>query len=388
MIMSKNILITGGAGFIGHHLIDYLLKKTDWNIVSLDRLDYSGNLNRLDYVIREYPRETQRRVKIVWHDLKAEIAEINQNFLGDINIIIHLAASSHVDRSITHPMEFLQDNTIGTLNVLNYARRLKNLERLIYFSTDEIFGDAPPGVLYGEYDRYNSTNPYSASKAAAEEFCVAYENTYKLPIYVTHCHDKQTKCWSEKGIVGVEELRVGDNVWVLQNNKTLALEPILEIVNEDYKGKMINFSSNNYNLSVTPNHRMLMKNTKNEKWKIKTAQEMFDCPDRQYIPSKGKWLGQECSTIDLSNLIETNTHSNENKLNTLIETKDFMNFLGWYISEGFTRTDKNSGEISISQKKHDGEKIKTYMSIFGLPVSSKTRSDGHILCILKNWQII
>jgi dTDP-glucose 4,6-dehydratase len=184
--MSKRVLITGGAGFIGHHIIDLFLKKTDWEIISLDRLDYSGNLNRLDSVVSSYDKETRKRVKIVWHDLKAEITEINRNFIGNVDIILHLAASSHVDRSISHPMEFVMDNTIGTVNLLNFARTQKNLERMIYFSTDEIFGVAPPGVSYKERDRYNSTNPYSASKAAAEEFCVAYENTYKLPIFITH----------------------------------------------------------------------------------------------------------------------------------------------------------------------------------------------------------
>lgn len=184
--MTKRVLITGGAGFIGHHVIDHFLEKTDWEIVTLDRLDYSGNLNRLDNVVSKYPAQTRKRVKIVWHDLKAEIQDLTQNLIGDVNIILHLAAASHVDRSITHPMEFLMDNTVGTVNVLNFARKLKNLERLIYFSTDEIFGIAPNGVSYGERDRYNSTNPYSASKAAAEEFCVAYENTYKMPIYITH----------------------------------------------------------------------------------------------------------------------------------------------------------------------------------------------------------
>jgi dTDP-glucose 4,6-dehydratase len=184
--MNKRVLITGGAGFIGHHIIDLFLQKTDWEIVSLDRLDYSGNLNRLDNVVRSYPAEVRKRVKIVWHDLKAEIAEINRNLIGDVNIVLHLAASSHVDRSISHPMEFVMDNTIGTVHMLNYARTLNNLERFIYFSTDEIFGIAPNGVAYKERDRYNSTNPYSASKAAAEEFCVAYENTYKLPIFITH----------------------------------------------------------------------------------------------------------------------------------------------------------------------------------------------------------
>jgi dTDP-glucose 4,6-dehydratase len=184
--MKKNVMITGGAGFIGHHIIDLFLKKTDWNIIALDRLDYSGNLNRLHNVVSQYDEETRKRVKIVWHDLKAEITQLNANFIGDINIILHLAASSHVDRSITHPMEFVMDNTVGTVNVLNFARTQKNLERMIYFSTDEIFGIAPNGVSYKERDRYNSTNPYSASKAAAEEFCVAYENTYKLPIFITH----------------------------------------------------------------------------------------------------------------------------------------------------------------------------------------------------------
>jgi dTDP-glucose 4,6-dehydratase len=184
--MTKRLLITGGAGFIGHHVIEHFLEKTDWEIISLDRLDYSGNLNRLDNVVSKYPAETRKRVKIVWHDLKAEIQDLTQNLIGDVNIILHLAAASHVDRSITHPMEFLMDNTVGTVNVLNFARKLNNLERLIYFSTDEIFGIAPNGVSYGERDRYNSTNPYSASKAAAEEFCVAYENTYKMPIYITH----------------------------------------------------------------------------------------------------------------------------------------------------------------------------------------------------------
>jgi dTDP-glucose 4,6-dehydratase len=137
--MTKRVLITGGAGFVGHHVIDLFLKKTDWEIISLDRLDYSGNLNRLHDVISKYPKADQKRVKIVWHDLKAEIRELTSNFIGkNINIILHLAASSHVDRSITNPMEFLLDNTLGTVNLLDYARGLDSLERLVYFSTEEI----------------------------------------------------------------------------------------------------------------------------------------------------------------------------------------------------------------------------------------------------------
>jgi dTDP-glucose 4,6-dehydratase len=177
------ILVTGGAGFIAHHLIDELLYKTDAEIISLDRLDYSGNLNRLHNVLEINPH--RKRVKIVYHDLKAEINPHVASHLGKIDVILHLAAGSHVDRSIDFPMEFALDNTIGTLNLLQYART-QDLKRFVYFSTDEVFGPAPEGVFYKENDRYNSTNPYSASKAAGEEFCVAFENTYGLPIYITH----------------------------------------------------------------------------------------------------------------------------------------------------------------------------------------------------------
>ena len=184
--MSKRVLLTGGAGFIAHHLIEKILKETDWTIVTLDRLDYSGNLNRLADILKDIPTETTKRVQVVYHDLKSELNPQICGLLGNVDIILHLAAGSHVDRSIEFPMEFIQDNVIGTANLLQYARTLPNLERFIYFSTDEVFGPAPKGVNYKERDRYNSTNPYSASKAAAEEICVAFENTYKMPIYITH----------------------------------------------------------------------------------------------------------------------------------------------------------------------------------------------------------
>ena len=182
----KRVLITGGAGFIGHHVIEHILNETDWEIISLDRLDISGNLNRLSDMLENLDITKKKRLKILFHDLKAEINSQISNELKNPDIILHLAAGSHVDRSIIYPMEFVLDNVVGTVNILNYAIKLKNLEKFIYFSTDEIFGNAPDKVSYKEYDRYNSTNPYSASKAAAEEFCVAYENTYKLPIFITH----------------------------------------------------------------------------------------------------------------------------------------------------------------------------------------------------------
>lgn len=182
----KRVLLTGGSGFIGHHIVDYLLRNTDWEIVTVDRLDISGNLMRLNDVLSNYDQSNRRRLQFVYHDLKAEFNSQIISMIGDVNIVLHVAAASHVDRSISSPMEFVMDNVVGTVNVLEYARKLSNLEKFVYFSTDEIFGTAPGNVSFKEYDRYNSTNPYSASKASGEEFCVAYENTYSMPIVVTH----------------------------------------------------------------------------------------------------------------------------------------------------------------------------------------------------------
>lgn len=184
--MSKTILVTGGAGFIAHHLIDKLLTETDYRIVTLDRLDYSGNLNRLNEIVMAHPAQERKRVRVVHHDLKAELNSQIRSHIGKVDMIAHLAAGSHVDRSITYPMEFVQDNVVGTVNLMDYARNLDNLELFAYFSTDEVFGPAPDGISYKENDRYNSTNPYSASKAAAEEMVVAYENSYGLPAIITH----------------------------------------------------------------------------------------------------------------------------------------------------------------------------------------------------------
>jgi dTDP-glucose 4,6-dehydratase len=182
----KRILITGGAGFIAHHVIDHVIKNTDWEIVTLDRLDYSGSLNRLHDLAETYSPTDRKRIKFLFHDLKAEINSMLAADIGKVNYIAHLAAGSHVDRSIFNPLEFVMDNVVGTCNILNFARTQDQLDRFLYFSTDEIFGPAPNGIKYKESDRYNSTNPYSASKAGGEELAVAFENTYGLPVYITH----------------------------------------------------------------------------------------------------------------------------------------------------------------------------------------------------------
>lgn len=172
----KRVLITGALGFIGRHLVRYLLKETDWHIVALDRMAEGSDGN--DF-LRELPQD---RVSFWFHDLKARIGAADTSF----SYILHLAAQSHVDRSIKDPEGFVQDNVLGTCNLLQFARRCHGLEKLLHFSTDEVFG-AANGKAFDEYDSFYPTNPYSASKAAAEALCPAWANTYGLPIVVTRC---------------------------------------------------------------------------------------------------------------------------------------------------------------------------------------------------------
>lgn len=175
------ILLTGGAGFIGHHVVDRILKTTDDEITLIDRLDSSGNLNRL----AEIGAVNNPRVRFIYHDLRAPLNDQLLKQIGYQNQILHLAAGTHVDRSIEAPLEFVYDNVVATCNILDAARKLSP-SRFLYFSTDEVFGPAPYGVKYKENDRYNSGNPYAATKAGGEELAVSFCNTYKLPVLITH----------------------------------------------------------------------------------------------------------------------------------------------------------------------------------------------------------
>lgn len=181
------VLLTGGAGFIGHHIVEHILKKTDWEIVLLDRLDLSGNLNRVFDVMKSNVGKYQKRLQWVYHDFRAPISQLTARSIGDVDIILHVGASTHVDRSIVDPVSFVHDNVVGTANILEYTRRYQARSTMIYFSTDEVFGPADDGVAFKEWDRYKSGNPYAATKAGAEELCLAFANTYDLDIRITHC---------------------------------------------------------------------------------------------------------------------------------------------------------------------------------------------------------
>lgn len=181
--MSRRILITGGCGFIGHHCVEGILIDTDWEIIIIDRLSYAANgFDRLRDAIG-YPHP---RVTLFCADFTQSLSVGLIKEIGDVDYILHMGAETHVDNSIKYPMDFVFANVVGTARILDYARMCKGLKKFIYFSTDEVFGPAPAGVAYKEWDRYNSTNPYSATKAGGEELCLAYSNTYKIPLLITH----------------------------------------------------------------------------------------------------------------------------------------------------------------------------------------------------------
>lgn len=165
------ILVTGGCGFIGSAIVRHFI-EAGHEVDVLDKLTYAADRKRLAGL------KYRLFIEDICHPIKKPSL--------DYDVILHLAAETHVDNSITDPLLFVKTNVMGTANVLEFARKQKKLKTLLYFSTDEVFGPAPGDTRYREWDRYNSGNPYSAAKAGGEELVLAYGNTYKLPVMITH----------------------------------------------------------------------------------------------------------------------------------------------------------------------------------------------------------
>lgn len=189
--MQKNsrILITGGLGFIGSALIKFLISNTNHYICNIDKVTYASNLNSLGNISQN------KRYSFYKENI------LNQNKLFKIfkifkpNYIFHLAAETHVDKSILNPLSFIKTNVLGTAALLNVAYKYwtqltfseKELFRFLHISTDEVFGDLEKGQPFNEKTPYNPSSPYSASKASSDHFVRAWYRTFKLPVIITNC---------------------------------------------------------------------------------------------------------------------------------------------------------------------------------------------------------
>lgn len=229
---TKNILITGGAGFIGSNFINYILStRDDWNIVNLDKLTYAGNLENLKEV----------EGKKNYHFIKGDIA--NRDLVDyifkkfSIKYVINFAAESHVDRSILGSEIFYRTNVIGT-NVLLEASRRYKVEKFIQISTDEVYGSLGSEGFFTEQTPLSPNSPYSSSKAAADLMALAFHHTYDLPVVITRCSNNYgpyqfpekliplmiINCLNNKKLpIYGDGLNVRDWIYVIDHNRAVEL---------------------------------------------------------------------------------------------------------------------------------------------------------------------
>ena len=171
-------------GFVGHHVVEGILRRTDWDVIILDGLNYAGDINKVTDTITYV--KNRSRVTFVYHNLISPISDIKHSQIGNIHYVLHLAAESHVENSLYDSIPFA-NNVVATTNLLEYLKKKQpNLRKYIGFNTDEVFGPAPEGVFYKETDKFYPSNPYSASKGG--QWCMEYAfwRSFNMPILMCH----------------------------------------------------------------------------------------------------------------------------------------------------------------------------------------------------------
>lgn len=348
----KTVVLTGSAGFVGAHVVEHLLVHTDWRIIGLDSFRHRGDSLRVYH--------DPKRYIVYTHDLTNPISDRLIKKIGPVDYIINMASDSHVDRSITDPVPFCENNVKLVLTMLEYARKVKP-EMFIQISTDEVYGPALNHVLHKEWSTILPSNPYSASKASQENLCISFWRSYNVPVVLTNCFSMDTHIMTENGIKSYNDIQIGDKVFTLDENENLILTPILKKVIMDAPNNMIYFNSNQINQLVTPNHRMMIKKChgKPRRWgnlEVQYAENLINLKGRIQIPLTGKWVGK-------------NNLSKKFKLpNICISDEDMCAIYGWYVSEGYTTQDKRSKHKTVcfgAGSKRQQDEIKLLLKPIG-----------------------
>lgn len=243
------VVITGGNGFVGSHVIEHLFKNTDWEIVVFDKMsEVSISTSRL-LDIDDWA-DFKDRIRFYAIDLNLPIPKKIDEEIGEIDYILHIASESHVDRSISDPVPFVLNNVSAALHILEYARKHKELKMFVNFSTDEVYGPAPVGKDFKEFEYHYPTNPYAASKSAQEKIGISYSNTYGVPLINTHTmnifgerqHPEKFIPLVIKKVLAGEEVTIHANKEKTQAGSRFYLharnlaDALLHILNLGYKG--------------------------------------------------------------------------------------------------------------------------------------------------------
>lgn len=181
--MPKRILITGAGGFIGSHFLDHVLVNTDWDVICIDSFRHKGISERIAESKNFY--ENCHRVRIFTHDLTAPLSDVLIDKIGKVDYVINFASQSHVDRSITDPVPFVENNTKLILNMVEFVRQAKP-EKFVQIGTDEVYGPTDGIHAHPEWSAILPSNPYSASKACQDAICIGHWRTYGIPLILTN----------------------------------------------------------------------------------------------------------------------------------------------------------------------------------------------------------
>jgi dTDP-glucose 4,6-dehydratase len=242
--MTKRVLLTGGSGFVGSHVLKRILNTTDWEVVCLTTFNHHGLQDRIIFAT-DGQQEKLDRIKLLTCDLTAPISPVTAKQFGKIDYVINLASESHVDRSIANPAPFIINNVQAICHMLDWAREAKP-EKFIHVSTDEVFGPYQ-GRNFTEWDTHLPSNPYSASKAAQEDIIYSYWRTYSIPVGIVNIMNIVGECQNVekftpmaiKKIINGETLdihtydvdKIGKRYWLYAGNKASAL---LHALSQDF----------------------------------------------------------------------------------------------------------------------------------------------------------